>query len=274
MLYPNRSRVSEIQFLIHVMINSTGFVQIVLNSWKILEMCPAIFQTWKNPKNGKKSWVYIFVKATTINESFFVLVKSYSISPRHLQCIMKEALFLYFLGSLLITFLITLSLGKEIQGYYYYCFGKVSGLKRWWILDPKICTNLNCSNSAYLKYDNQTSRSEKKEMINSWKRSWLLNKFLSSVLWEKYGRHAVMMMFGFEGLTYYIFHFTCWRHQLVKWRFWSAKFQLVTHRHCWLQSSNDLGEFKLDISKPLNYSVWENLSPGAHLVKVGVLQRS
>ena len=45
---------------------------------------------------------------------FFVLVKSYSISPEHLQCIMKEALFLPFLGSLLITFLITLSLGKEI----------------------------------------------------------------------------------------------------------------------------------------------------------------
>ena len=162
---------------------------------------------------------YIFVKATTINESFFVLVKSYSISPGHLQCIMKEALFLYFLGSLLITFLITLSLGKEIQGYYYYCFGKMSGLKKWWILDPKICTNLNCSNTAYLKYDNQTSRSEKKEMTNSWKRSWLLNKFSSSILWEKYGRHAVMMMFGFEGLTHYIFHFTCWRLQQVKWRF-------------------------------------------------------
>ena len=42
LLYPNRSRVSKIQFLIHVMINGTGFVQIVLNSWKILEMCPAI----------------------------------------------------------------------------------------------------------------------------------------------------------------------------------------------------------------------------------------
>ena len=53
---------SKIQFLIHVMINGTGFVQIVLNSWKILEMCPAIFQTWKNPRNGKKSWVYFLSK--------------------------------------------------------------------------------------------------------------------------------------------------------------------------------------------------------------------
>ena len=48
------------------MINGTGFVEIVLNSWEIFEMCPAIFKTWKNPKNGKKSWVYIFVKATTV----------------------------------------------------------------------------------------------------------------------------------------------------------------------------------------------------------------
>ena len=44
--------------------------------------------------------------------------------------IMKEALFLHFLGSLLNTFLITLRLGKEIQGYYYYCFVKMSGLKK------------------------------------------------------------------------------------------------------------------------------------------------
>ena len=46
-------------------------------------------------------------------ESFFVLVKSYSISPVRLQRIMKKALFpSLFLRSLLITYLITLSLGK------------------------------------------------------------------------------------------------------------------------------------------------------------------
>ena len=75
-----------------------------------------------------------------------------------------------------------------------------------------------CSNTAYLKDDNQTSRSEKKEMINSWKRSWLLNKFSSSVLWEKYGRQSWWCS-GFEVLTHYIFHFTSWWPQLVKWRF-------------------------------------------------------
>ena len=41
---------------------------------------------------------------------FCVLVKSYSISPARLQRIMEKALFLHFL----ITYLITLSLEKEI----------------------------------------------------------------------------------------------------------------------------------------------------------------
>ena len=44
------------------------------------------------------------------SEFFFVLVKSYSISPARLQRIMEKALFLHFL----ITYLITLSLEKEI----------------------------------------------------------------------------------------------------------------------------------------------------------------
>ena len=44
---------------------------------------------------------------------FFILVKSYIISPLRLQCIVKKALFLHFLRSVLITYLITLSLEKE-----------------------------------------------------------------------------------------------------------------------------------------------------------------
>ena len=44
---------------------------------------------------------------------FFILVKSYIISPLRLQCIVKKALFLRFLRSVLITYLITLSLEKE-----------------------------------------------------------------------------------------------------------------------------------------------------------------
>ena len=114
-------------------------------------------------------------------------------------------------------FLITLSLGKEIQGYYYYCFGKIVWTEKVMNFGSK---NLYkpCSNTAYC--DNQTSRSRKKKGNDQryWKRSWLLNKFSSSVLWEKYGRQSWWCS-GFEGLTHYIFHFTCWRHQLVKWRF-------------------------------------------------------
>ena len=57
-------------------------------------------------------------------EFFFVLVKSYSISPVCFQptCIMKKALFLRFLRSLLITDLFdNLESGKRN-----YCFGKKS----------------------------------------------------------------------------------------------------------------------------------------------------
>ena len=45
---------------------------------------------------------------------FIVLVKSYLISLIRLQLVMKKALFLCFLRSLLIKYLITLSLEKEI----------------------------------------------------------------------------------------------------------------------------------------------------------------
>ena len=48
------------------------------------------------------------------SEMFSVLVKSYSISPVRLQNTMQNALFLRFFMSLLITYLLTLSLEKEI----------------------------------------------------------------------------------------------------------------------------------------------------------------
>ena len=44
---------------------------------------------------------------------FFLLVKSYSISPVHLQCIMKKALFLRLLKVSIDHILITSSLEKE-----------------------------------------------------------------------------------------------------------------------------------------------------------------
>ena len=93
----------------------------VLNSWKSLEFCPAIFQPgeilqyrdtfWKNCLffTSYKKW---------LTSEFFSLVKTYSISLVCLQRTMKahekNGSFLRFLRSLLITYLITLSLEKEI----------------------------------------------------------------------------------------------------------------------------------------------------------------
>ena len=66
-------------------------------------------------------YFYLFFKlqATTsalldLGEICFILVKSSSILPLPLQRIMKKALLLPFLKSLSITYLITLSLKKEI----------------------------------------------------------------------------------------------------------------------------------------------------------------
>ena len=60
-----------------------------------------------------KSLEFFFFKATTSN-TFFVLVKSYSISPVCLQRVMKKSFVPAFLiRSLLITYLITSSLEKE-----------------------------------------------------------------------------------------------------------------------------------------------------------------
>ena len=64
-----------------------------------------------------KKWLKVFwklyVKCFT-SEIFFLLVKIYSISPVHLQCIVGKALFLLFKRSILLTSLINLSLEKEI----------------------------------------------------------------------------------------------------------------------------------------------------------------
>ena len=85
-------------------------------SWileKVLKICPAIFQTGKRLENGdkvagngKKSWGVLFSKLQQV---------LYSISPRlRFQCIMKRALFLRFLRSLLLPYLITLVWRKKL----------------------------------------------------------------------------------------------------------------------------------------------------------------
>ena len=86
-------------------------------------------------RNGKKSWAFFQAKTSALYVIFLkILVKSYSISPKSLQCIMKTVVFLHFLQSLLITCLITLSLQKKII-----VLEKV--WKKSWISDPKICMN-------------------------------------------------------------------------------------------------------------------------------------
>ena len=73
----------------------------------------------KNREKARKKIVKSFFESFNkcfASEIFFLLVKSYSILPVHvrLQRIVDKVLFLLFLRSLLLTYLITLSLVKEI----------------------------------------------------------------------------------------------------------------------------------------------------------------
>ena len=73
----------------------------------------------KNREKARKKIVKSFFESFNkcfASEIFFLLVKSYSILPVHvrLQRIVDKALFLLFLRSLLRTYLITLSLEREI----------------------------------------------------------------------------------------------------------------------------------------------------------------
>ena len=62
-----------------------------------------------------------------------------------------------------------------------------------------------CSNTAYLKYDSQTSRSWKKGNDQQLEKILIAKQiFVFSTMGKVW--KPVMMMFGFEGLTHYIFH--------------------------------------------------------------------
>ena len=91
----------------------------VLNSCESLEICPAIFRTWKESgKNGKKFWVILKATTSALHVNFFcVLVISYAILPVRLHRFdwKKFCSCVFFLWSLLKNYLITLSiLEKEI----------------------------------------------------------------------------------------------------------------------------------------------------------------
>ena len=90
----------------------------VLNSWKSLEICSDLEQIWKiEIKSGKKlvNSLEVFFKLQKMLYKwiFLVLVKSYSIFPVCLQRTTKKALFLHFLRSLLIIYLISVSLEEK-----------------------------------------------------------------------------------------------------------------------------------------------------------------
>ena len=112
----------------------------VLNSWKRAWKLPSNFPNLEKDCNidissGKIVFVCLFgfffhSYSKCLTSEFFSLVKSFSISLVCLQRTMK-ALFLRFSRSLLITYLITLSLGKN------HCFGKKSqGKVEFWIQKP------------------------------------------------------------------------------------------------------------------------------------------
>ena len=119
--------------------------KVCTESWileKVLEFAQQFSRLGKSLEKRVKVWkkmvksleVFWKLEQDFTSEIFFLLVKSYSILPVCLQCIIEKGLFLVFLRSILITYLITLRLEKEII-----VLEKV--WKNSWILDPKICTN-------------------------------------------------------------------------------------------------------------------------------------
>ena len=90
----------------------SGFVQsleFLKKSWNLPNNFPDLEKVLR--------FFFFFGKATKlclISEICFVLFRSYSISPLCLQCTLKKLCSCVFLRSVLITYLITLSLEKEI----------------------------------------------------------------------------------------------------------------------------------------------------------------
>ena len=83
---------------------------------KSLEICPAIFQTWKKSEKMVKGLEFCLIYNKCFLSAFFFFVSFQSYPrPYVLQCIVKKALFLRFLRSILITYLITSSLEKVLN---------------------------------------------------------------------------------------------------------------------------------------------------------------
>ena len=96
-------------------------LEFLKKSWKFAQQFSRLEKDWKmaikSREMVKSLEVFSFQSYNKcfISEIFFFLVKSYSISPRlRFQCIMKRALFLRFLRSLLLPYLITLVWRKKL----------------------------------------------------------------------------------------------------------------------------------------------------------------
>ena len=103
-------------------------------SWNLPSSFPDLEKVLKmEMKSEKMVKRRVFFWRQHVNEIFFVLVKSYSISSIHLQHVMKKALFLHF--KVYVDHLFdNLKSGKRN-----YCFGKKS--RKSLVIDPKICMN-------------------------------------------------------------------------------------------------------------------------------------
>ena len=111
----------------------------VLNSWKSLEVCPAIFQTWKKSGKMLKSLEFFFFFSNLQQELykwFFFSFWSNLIQSSPYVFTASWKIFVPAFFKVCINHLFdNLESGKRNH-----CFGKKVS-KKSWILDPKICTN-------------------------------------------------------------------------------------------------------------------------------------
>ena len=110
--------------------------------WNLPSNFPNLEKVWRmETKSGKmvKSLEFIFIGTASKGSFIFFWSNHIQSCPYILLCIVRKALSLFFLRSVLIRYLITLSLIWKKKLLFW---KKV--WKRSWILDPKICTNPVC----------------------------------------------------------------------------------------------------------------------------------
>ena len=109
-------------------------------SWNLHSYFPELEKVWKKEVKSGKMVIFIFIRGILLNQSFFFFFKAPTIAlqvifyrfdqilfnlARILQCIVKKALFLCFLRSVLIAYLITWGLEKKTIIFFllFFIFG-------------------------------------------------------------------------------------------------------------------------------------------------------